>query len=455
MTEAYYKKGDRIELTVSALDEDGYGIGAIETSQVKVSGALPGERILARIEHVGRHSLTASRLKLIESSKERCKSPCAKVKECGGCQLIEMNYPAQLAWKANIVTNHIKQHKSLVHTEILPLLASPKVFEYRNSAKLVIGGKFLDPLIGIYRRESHDIQDIANCPLHNPLINKIVSVVKRGIVKGKIPIYSPRSAQGLLRYLLIRVAETENRAMVTIVTSKRSFNELHHLVTLIKKEIPEVTVIAQDVNSSAGNAILGNQNFFYTKKISLETTVSGIRFLISPHSFFQVNSGSAGLIYNLVREFSSLTGKENILDLYCGVGSISIFLSSSINSSLGIESIEDAVKDAKLNAKINRAFNCDFEAGDVVEVMKHIQNSDSKYAVAVINPPRKGCEEAVLNQLASLQLPRIIYVSCSPASLARDLTILDNLGYSCLKIQPVDMFPHTTHIESVALLNRR
>src|SRR6185369_42382 len=450
-----HKKGDKIELTVSALDEDGYGIGAIESAQVKVTGAFPGERIIARIEHVGRHNLTAGRIKLLEQSKERCKSPCAHIKECEGCPLIEMKYEAQLLWKENVVANHIKQHKSLENTKILPVIASPRKLAYRNSAKLVIGGKFADPVIGMYRRESHDIQDISNCPLHNPLINRIIAVVKKGIIKGKIPIYSPRSAQGLLRYLLIRVAEAENKAMVTIVTAKRSYNELHHLASLIMKEIPEVSVIAQNVNSSSGNVILGSRNFFHTKQTSLEATVGGLRFLVSPHSFFQINSGSAGLIYNLVRDYSLLTGKENVLDLYCGVGSISIFLASSAKSIFGIESVEDAVEDARLNAKINRAFNCDFEAGDVVDEMKHIIARGTSIDVTVLNPPRKGCEERVLKQVASLDTPRIIYVSCSPSSLSRDLAILDTLGYSCEKVQPVDMFPQTTHIESVALLYRR
>lgn len=453
--EPLLKKGDRIELTVSALDEDGSGIGAIASSQVRVTGALPGERIVARIEHVGRHFLSASRLKLVEPSKDRCMSPCAHLKDCEGCPLIEMKYESQLVWKEHLVTNHIKQYKSLGNAEIFPVIPSPRKLEYRNSAKLVIGGKFIAPLIGIYRRESHDIQDISTCPLHNPLINRIIAVVKKGISKGKIPIYSSRSAQGLLRYLLIRVAEAENKAMVTIVTAKRSYNELHHLAALITKEIPEVKVIAQNVNSSSGNVILGNRNFFHTKQTSLEATIGGLKFQVSPHSFFQINSGCAELIYNLVREYSSITGKENVLDLYCGVGSISIFLASSAKSVFGIESVEDAVEDAKLNARINRALNCDFEAGDVIDVMKHIISMGTEFGVAVLNPPRKGCEERVLKQLASLHPPRIIYVSCSPSSLSRDLAILDSLGYRCEKVQPVDMFPQTVHVESVALLHRR
>jgi 23S rRNA (uracil1939-C5)-methyltransferase len=453
--EPLYKKGDRIELTISTLDEDGFGLGASGTFKVRVSGALTGERIVARIEHVGRHVLAASRVKLLEPSADRCKSPCAFARSCEGCALIEMKYGAQLAWKEGFVARNIRRYKPLENAKILPVIPSPKQLGYRNSAKLVIGGKFADPVIGIYRRESHDIQDISDCPLHNPLINRIVAVVKKGIVKGKIPIYNPRSAQGLLRYLLIRVAEAENRAMVTIVTSRRSYNELHHLAALIEKEVPEVAVIAQNINGSAGNVILGSQNHFHTRQKSLEAIVGGLKFQVSPHSFFQINSGSAALIYNLVKEYSSLTGRENVLDLYCGVGAISMFLASSAKNVFGIESVEEAVENARLNARLNRAHNCEFEAGDVVYEMKHIIDSGAKIDVAVLNPPRKGCEERVLKQVASLAPPRIVYVSCSPASLSRDLTVLDSLGYDCLQVQPVDMFPQTTHVESVALLKRR
>lgn len=449
------KKGDKIEISISALDDNGCGIGVLESSQARVTGALPGERVLARITYVSQHRVTAERIRIIEPSPQRAQSPCSHIKDCDGCPLIEMNYPAQLEWKGIHVSNHIRQHNSLKDVTIYPVTPSPLQLHYRSSAKLVISGKFASPQIGIYRRDSHEINDISSCPLHHPLINRIAAVVKKGITKGKIPIYNPKTEQGLLRYLVIRVAEAENRAMVVLVTSKRSYNELHHLSALISKEIPEVKVIAQNVNSSPGNAIFGNRDYFQTKQTSLETTINSIRFLVSPRSFFQINSGSAGIIYNLVKEWSGLTKSSNVLDLYCGIGAISLFLAPIAGHILGIEVVEAAVEDAEKNAKLNRAVNCEFVTGDVVEELRSVINSGTRIDLVLLNPPRKGCEQRVLQQVADTSTPKIIYVSCSPSSLGRDLVILESLGYSCKTVQPVDMFPQTTHVESVVLLERR
>lgn len=440
-------------MSISLLDEDGTGIGIADACQVRVRGALPGERVLAKIEHAGKHRIAAQLLKILEPSQQRRKAPCPHLPDCDGCPLIEMKYPHQLKWKENLVSNQIHHYSSLARTTVLPVIPSPKETAYRNSAKLVIGGRFTDPVIGMYRRESHDILDISNCSLHHPLINRIVASTRKGIIKGKVPIYHARSGQGLLRYLVIRVAENENRAMVVIVTSKRCYNEMHHLAAFIRKEVPEVTVIAQNVNASVGNVILGNNDYFNTKQTALEASVNDIKFIVSPRSFFQVNSGSAGIIYELVRKYAALTGSESVLDLYCGIGAISLFLAAKAGKVHGIEMVEAAVADAERNARTNRFKNCSFEAGDVVEQLKWIKESSDKFDLVVLNPPRKGCEEKVLKQVAALKAGRIIYVSCSPASLGRDLLALHNLGYNTELIQPVDMFPQTTHVESVAILN--
>jgi 23S rRNA (uracil1939-C5)-methyltransferase len=453
ITKPVLQKRQTLELSVSALDEDGFGIGIAETCQIRVRGALPGERVVVRVEHAGQHKVVAALVKIIEPADNRRKPPCSHLPECDGCPLIAMEYPTQLQWKEARVNNHIRRYKELDQTVINPVIPSPRQLHYRNSAKLIIGGRFTEPIIGIYRRESHDILDIADCPLHHPLINRIVTAVKQGIVKGKIPIYHPRSGQGLLRYLVVRVAEAENRAMAVIVTSERSYNELHHLAAFIRKAVPETLVVAQNINPSTGNVILGNRDFFHTKQTTLETSLHSIKFMISPRSFFQVNSGSAGIIYELIRKYSGLTGNENVLDLYCGIGAISLFLSSSAKSVHGIELVDAAVVDAVLNARINRVGNCSFEAGDVIEQLQSIVDGRERIDLIVLNPPRKGCEEKVLQQVVLLKAPRIIYVSCSPASLARDLVTLHAAGYLTERIQPVDMFPQTTHIESVTLLN--
>lgn len=449
------KKGDKIEITVSVLDEDGCGIAVQDATQIRVSGGLPGDRLLARVTYSSQHRITAERIRIIEPSEKRIPSPCSHIPGCDCCPLIEMNYADQLAWKQNLVSNHIHQHKTLQNLQILPVRPSPLQLQYRNSAKLVIAGKFAAPLIGLYKRDSHDILDISSCALHNPLINRIVAVVKKGITKGKVPIYNPKSGQGLLRYLLIRVAEPENRAMVVLVTSKRSYNELHHLAAHISKEVPEVKVIAQNVNPSPGNTILGNNDYFLTRETKLETALNGVRFLVSPRSFFQINTGSAGIIYNLVKEFAGISKNGNVLDLYCGVGAISMFLAPDAGKILGIEVVESAVEDARKNARLNRATNCEFEAGDVVEELAGITRTGTAVELIVLNPPRKGCDESVLKQAAETGARRIIYVSCSPSSLGRDLSRLHLLGYESRFIQPVDMFPQTTHVEAVAVLERR
>jgi 23S rRNA (uracil1939-C5)-methyltransferase len=447
-----FKKGDTLELTVSAMDSDGYGIGIVDNRQIRVSGALPGETLVAKVEHYGERRIIAKKVKSLSPSPLAGPSVCNRSKCCDSCQLIGMDYQSQLLWKHEQVMNQIHCHDSLANVPVLPLLPSPKQLHYRNSAKLVIGGRFLDPVIGMYKRESHEIIDISECPLHHPLINRIIAVVKKGIVKGKIPVYNSRSSQGLLRYLLVRVAEIENRAMVVFVVSKRSYNELHHLASFLCKEVPEVTVVTQNINSSPGNAILGDKDIPISKESSLRASINGIRFMVSPRSFFQVNTGSAGIIYETVRKFAQLSGSELILDLYCGIGAISLFLSKGARSVLGFEVVESAVQDAILNAQINRIENCYFETGDAADLLKLLRDEGTRLDLVVLNPPRKGCDPVVLEQVASLHPQKIIYVSCSPTTLGRDLETLCLSGYQILKIQPVDMFPHTPHIENVVLL---
>jgi 23S rRNA (uracil1939-C5)-methyltransferase len=447
--------GELIELSIATLDEDGYGIGRAGDFPVLVTGVLPGETVRARIVHAGRRELFAATVKVLRHSPVRLQSPpCAKAAVCDGCPLVQMKYPAQLDWKRALVADALYGYLSLQGVTPHPVLPSPKPLHYRSSAKLVIAGKFSAPVIGIYRRNSHEVLDIGDCPLHHPLINRVVAAVKEGIRKGKVPIYSPRSGTGLLRYLVVRVSETENRAMAVLVTAERNFNEIHHLAKHIQKAVPEVEVVAQNVNSSTGNVIFGEKDHFVTKQRVLGDAIGETRFVISPRSFFQVNSGGARLIYEKVREWGALTGRESVVDLYCGVGGISLFLAPHAREVVGIEVVEAAVADAEKNARLNGIRNCRFEAGGAAELLEELHEEGMRPALVVLNPPRKGCDEEVLRDAAGLTPAKIIYVSCSPQSLARDLDILARLGYRTREVQPVDMFPQTPHVENVALLVR-
>jgi len=365
-----------------------------------------------------------------------------------------MKYTEQALWKRQMIIDQLRLYRDLGDIIIHPLLSPQRLIHYRTTARLAVAGKFSDPFIGIYRRATHDVFDLDECPIHHPLVNRVVEAVRRGITKMKVPVYNPQSRMGLLRYLVVRVSEAEQKAMVVFVTAQRSFNEIHHLGRFVREQMPEVEVVVQNVNSSEGNVIMGPTDHFLTPKHHLIERIGDVALMISPRSFFQVNRDGARLIYDKVLEWASLSGSETVLDLYCGIGGIALTLAPNAGKVIGVEISEAAVADANKNARLNGVGNCRFEAGDAAELLDELATDGECIDLAVLNPPRKGCEERVLQRVAALSPRTLIYVSCSPQSLARDLNILKTLGYCCREIQPVDMFPQTMHVENVALLEK-
>jgi 23S rRNA (uracil1939-C5)-methyltransferase len=444
-----------VETPVLGIDDDGYGTARLEGMTFRIGGALPGDVVLARIEHVSFGTVIASLHKLLQPSTMRSKRPPCRVNaECLGCPLIAMRYVDQKVWKRGMILNELAAYPELANTTVHPLLSPERLIHYRNSAKLIVAGKHSEPFLGIYRRASHDVFDLEECPIHHPLINRVMDIVRRGITKLKVPIYNPRSKMGLLRYLVVRISEFEQKAMVVLVTADKGYNEIHHLSKFIREALPEVEVMASNVNNSEGNVIFGQKDTFLTKKQYLTEQIGDIYLQISPRSFFQVNSSGARLIYEKVREWAALDRESTVLDLYCGIGGIGLFLAGQAKKVIGIEVVEEAVADARKNARLNGFNNCRFEAGDAAELLEELADDGERVDIVVLNPPRKGCDEQVLHRVADLSPGRIVYVSCSPQSLMRDLDILKNLGYVCREIQPVDMFPQTVHVENVARLEK-
>jgi 23S rRNA (uracil1939-C5)-methyltransferase len=445
-----------LELRIVSLDEDGYGTArSAEGMTLKVGGALPGDVVLAGVDHVAGGTAFCHVKKLLTPSQLRSNNPpCRESADCFGCPLIAMKYSEQKNWKRGMILAEMAKYPGLSAVDVHPLLSPDNLIHYRTTAKLTVAGKFSEPFIGIYRRASHDVYDLDQCPIHHPLIDKVVEAVRKGIKKGKVQVYNPQSKMGLLRYLVVRVSTYEKKAMVVFVTSKRSFNEIHHLGRYVQEMVPEVEIVVQNVNATEGNVIMGQKDFFLTKKLYLTERIGDVAFRISPRSFFQINNSGANLIYSKVREWAGLSGSETVLDLYCGIGGISLFLAGTAKNVIGVEVVEEAVADASMNARINGIKNCRFEAGDVADLLDEMAGDHLAVDVAVLNPPRKGCDQNVLERLASLRPKAIIYVSCSPQSLARDLDILSKLGFLCREIQPVDMFPQTVHVENVARLEQ-
>jgi 23S rRNA (uracil1939-C5)-methyltransferase len=444
-----------LDVEISGLDDEGYGISCSETHALRIAGALPGDTVRSGIDHVAQRMAFGHVKKIMVSSPLRSKRPpCRDSARCLGCPLIVMKYPAQAEWKRQFILRHLREYRDLDGIMLHPLLSPLRLVHYRTTARLVIAGKHSDPFIGIFRRSTHDVFDQNDCPIHHPLVNRVVAVVRSGIAKLKVPVYNPRSKMGLLRYLVVRVSEDEQKAMVVFVTSERSFNEIHHLARYVREQLPEVEVVAQNVNRSEGNVIMGPTDNFLTPKHHLTERIGEVALRISPRSFFQVNRDGAVLIYDKVREWAQLTGSETVLDLYCGIGGIALTLAAGAAKVIGMEVVEAAVADARMNARLNGIRNCTFEAGDAAELLEELVEEGEQVDLVVLNPPRKGCDEQVLRQVVALAPERLIYVSCSPQSLARDLNVLKTHGYVCDEIQPVDMFPQTMHVENVARLKK-
>jgi len=351
-----------------------------------------------------------------------------------------------------MVGNAIREYTALKGVTLHPVLPSPVQLQYRNSARLVITGKFTAPVIGTYRRNSQDVIDVGDCPLYHPLIIRVVAAVKEGIKRGKVPVYSARSGSGLLRYLVIRVSESENRAMVVFVTAQRSFNEIHHLGKFLQGSVPEVEVIVQNINDSPGKAFFGEKDHFVTRKQTLQDTIGVIRFDISPRSFFPANSGASKTAYENILEWGDLSGRETLICLYSGSGGIPLYLAHRAKTVVGIEPGERGVREAEKNARLNGIRNCRFEAGEGADLLTELRGEGIAPDLIVINAPAKGCGREVLQQAAALAPARIIHLSGSLLSLVQDLDILNRFGYRTLEVQPMDMFPHTPRVDTLSLM---
>jgi len=446
---------ETLKLTIDSLDNEGIGLARHQGKTALVQGAFPKETVLVEVEHIGRTHIYTRLLKVLRNSPQRTTHiPCKQELDCLGCPLIGMKYQAQLDFKQQRVTDALISQKLSGAELVLPTLASAPPVNYRASAKLVFGRKRDKVTIGLYKRGSHDIIGCPDCPIHHPLINKIVAVVQDEVQRQGISVYSSKHKNGMLRYLLIRVSPLNDRAMVTFVSNFRDLQQLPKLAKWLTRKVPEVVAVHQNVNSSGGNVILGQETLKLLGAPDLIDRAGDIRLRIAPGAFYQVNSLQAARVYALVREWAQLKKNQTAIDLYCGIGGIALHLAKDAKQVFGIEVVPEAVRNAADNASLNNLNNCRFSAGDAAEELRGLAEKLPNLAVAVVNPPRKGCDAEVLETLANLSPQRLIYVSCDPDSLARDLALLTQRGYQIEQVQPIDMFPQTAHVETVVLLTR-
>jgi 23S rRNA (uracil1939-C5)-methyltransferase len=452
LSDARPPRSEAIEVDIMRLDADGVGIARHDGKDFIIAGTYPGEKVTATIEAKGQFRLIGRLRRVIKAHPHRIAKRCDSLTSCQGCPLLCLDEAAQFEIKQIRIRSAFNQYPQLKGVLIAPIWSAPEPFGYRSNAKLVFGRKRGLVQLGLYRRGTHDVVDLAGCPLHHPLINRIASVVREEVEKQEIYIYNAEKGRGLLRYLLIRVSPSRNKAMVTFVVAERDLKQLPHLAKSLQKRVPEVVSVQQNVNATTGNIIVGRDTQRLAGVSDLLDQVGDIRLQLAPASFFQVNHAQAARIYQLVREWARLQASETAVDLYCGIGGIALHLARDAGRVYGIETIEEAVKNARANALLNDLRNCIFIAGDAEEVVEDLCSEIQRAEVVVLNPPRSGCQPQVLKAAASLQPRTLIYVSCNPETLARDLSLLHPLGYAADAVQPVDMFPQTAHIETVVRL---
>lgn len=432
------KIGDHIELLIKRLGIYGEGIGEWEGWTVFIHGSLPGEKVTAEITEIRKNFLRARLLTLIEKSPDRVTPPCPVFGRCGGCQIMHLDYSAQLMAKQKRVQDALERIGK-VKVDVAACVPSPHPFSYRNKIQLPV--MFDSKLhVGLYAFNSHELVEIDRCYIHCEAGEETFQQVRAMLEKF------PQIAANL-RHILIKTATFSAQTLVIFVV-RQPIPEMVPLAQQLLEKLPMIKGVIQNHNPSSGNAILGKDYQTLAGQSYLEDQICGLTFKVSPASFFQVNRAVAELLYLKVAELCELSGQETVLDAYCGVGTLSLILASGAAQVLGVEQVSEAIVDAKQNALKNQITNADFHCGLAEEFIQTL----SKIDIAVLNPPRKGCDLALLEKLAQLKPRKIVYVSCDPATLARDLAFLQQNGYHINTATPFDMFPQTVHVETVVSL---
>ena len=437
------------------IGQGGVGIGKYEGFTVFVDGGLVQDKIKVKITKSKKNYAVGDIVEIIEKSPFRVERKCSEsLRQCGGCQIQELDYQKQLDVKTNEVKQVISRIGKLDDVVIHDTLGMEHPFRYRNKAQFPIQKKDNMPVIGFYKKKSHDLISTDECIIQHEVNDKIIKIIKTYIRAYNVSIYDEKTHKGLLRHLVTKVGFTTGEVMIVLVANGKKLPYLKELASVLKENIPGFKTLVVNVNTQKTNVILGKENIVAYGDGMIRDYIGELVFEISPLSFFQVNPLQTEVLYNKALEYANLGENDTVFDIYCGIGTISLFLAQKAKKVYGIEIVEDAIKDAKRNAKINNMDNVELYVGKAEEVVPKMYKEGKRANVVVVDPPRKGCDEKVLDTIVSMEPDRVVYVSCNPSTLARDLAYLNERGYKCHEIQPVDMFPHSVHVENVAWLSK-
>ena len=439
------EKNHKYTAKIEALSSEGSGIARIDGYTLFVPDTAVGDEAELLILKTNKNYGYAKAVNIITPSPLRTEPPCPHFSKCGGCQLMAIDYKAQLCFKKNVVHDALlRLGKIDLEPDILGMECPER---YRN--------KMVFPFAengdwGFYRQRSHDVIPLSDCILGDELCAKIMNTISNHIKKHNIPVYNEKAHKGIMRRAFLRT--TMDEIMVVISVNADSIPKSEELIDAICKVSPKVSSIILNINKKKTNLVLGDKNVTLWGKDVLSATLCDLLYEVSPHSFFQVNPTQTEKLYRKAIEFADISKEDTVLDVYCGIGTISLTAAKKARSVIGVEIVPEAIEDAKKNAKRNGITNAEFYCSAAEDIVPQLLKDGEVPDIVILDPPRKGSDEKTLSAIATAKPKRIVYVSCNPATLARDAQFLEEHGYRAEKVTAVDMFPHTVHVESVMLL---
>lgn len=449
------KKNDEITLEITDITNQGNGVGRSQGVAVFVDGTAVGDIIRCKIVKVNRSYCYGIITQLLQKSPYRTTDICPVNKTCGGCSFRHCTYEHECQVKNNFVKASFERIGKL-EVEFEPFVACPKQSHYRNKAQYPVGVKDGKAVCGFYAKRSHRICDNYDCDLQPKVFAQIVKSVIDHVNLNKIPAYDENTGKGLLRHIYLRQGEHSGEIMLClVVTDIKKAVCFNGLFSKITTKFDSIKSIVLNENRLDTNVVLGNKTVTVYGADTITDTMCGNIVTISPQSFYQVNTLQAEKLYTIVKEFAQPDENSILLDLYCGAGTIGLSMSKHVKKLIGVEVISQAVKNAELNARLNNVTNAEFVCGDAGKISKMLFERGERPTVIIADPARKGCDRQSLEYMAKMRPERIVMVSCNHATAARDCAVLSELGYKTEKVQAVDMFPRTTHVECVVLLSRK
>ncbi len=450
--QAPVQKNEYIDVVFEDLTHEGNGVAKVDGYPLFVPNGLPGEKAKIKVIKLNKGYGFGRLIELYEKSPDRVEPNCPIYKECGGCQLQHLSYPGQLRAKHNQVQEVLTRIGKIENAIVHPVLGMEDPWRYRNKAQVPVGEREGGLIAGFYQKRSHDIIDMEACLIQQEKNDEVVQSIKRICEKHGVRAYNEQTHKGTLRHIMARYGMKTGEIMVVLITRNTDLPNKNQIIQDIIQSNPDIKSIVQNINTKKTNVIFGDETKVLWGNEFIYDYIGNIRFAISARSFYQVNPEQTKVLYDQALKYAGLSGKETVIDAYCGIGTISLFLAQQAKKVYGVEIVPEAIEDAKRNAKLNEIENVEFAVGEAETVIPKWYEDGVKADVLVVDPPRKGCDETLLQTIIEMKPKKVVYVSCNPATLARDLRILEDGGFKTAEVQPVDMFPQTMHVEAVAVL---